>query len=81
MRSASLFRAILAGKHSSRKTLHAVARCLRGAWMRPVRGMAQSGSASALGVEGLRLKTFVKNKKSNLFKPKHLIGAQVLSSV
>jgi hypothetical protein len=49
--------------------------------MRPVRGMAQSGSASALGVEGLRLKTFVKNKKSNLFKPKHLIGAQVLSSV
>jgi hypothetical protein len=29
----------------------------------PERGMAQSGSASALGVEGLRLKAFIKNKK------------------
>ena len=45
---------------------HAVARGLRGVRMRPDRGMAQSGSASALGAEGQLLKPSETPNKNNI---------------
>ena len=43
------------------------ARCLQGARMRPRRGMAQSGSASALGAEGRRFKSCCPDQYDTLF--------------